>query len=235
MLLERPGKPLREVTKDIEEPSGTDLVIEVSACDICRTDRHIVDGEIISGRLPIVPGHEIVGRIVASGPAAQAFSIGERIGVPWLGGTDGSCSYCREGRENLCDRPTFTGFNRDGGYVTNVLAIPAFAFAFPRNSETSKLPLSCAPDSSAIAHSSSQEVPNVWASSASALPHITLPNSPLSRAAVPSHSQETAIFLVSNSHGILAATGPAVQRKTRPRSSTRRSSLHRPANSCSRH
>lgn len=144
MLLERPGKPLREVTRDIEEPSGTDLVIEVSACGMCRTDLHIVDGEI-SGRLPIVPGHEIVGRIVASGPAAQAFSIGERIGVPWLGGTDGSCSYCREGRENLCDRPTFTGFNRDGGYATHVLADSRFCVRIPEKfGDVEAAPLLCA-------------------------------------------------------------------------------------------
>ena len=144
MLLERPGEPLREVTRDIEEPSGTDLLIEVSACGMCRTDLHIVNGEI-RGRLPIVPGHEIVGRIVATGPAAPAFSIGERIGVPWLGGTDGSCSYCRDGRENLCDRPTFTGFNRDGGYASHVLADSRFCVSIPEKfGDVEATPLLCA-------------------------------------------------------------------------------------------
>lgn len=144
MLLERPGEPLREVTRDIEKPSGTDLVIKVSACGMCRTDLHIVDGEI-PGRLPIVPGHEIVGRIVATGPAAQAFSIGERIGVPWLGGADGSCSYCREGRENLCDRPTFTGFNRDGGYASHVVADSRFCVRIPEKfGDVEAAPLLCA-------------------------------------------------------------------------------------------
>ena len=144
MLLQRPGKPLREVSRDLEEPSGTDLLIKISACGMCRTDLHIVDGEI-RGRLPIVPGHEIVGHIVAKGPAAESFSIGERVGVPWLGGTDGACSYCRDGKENLCDRPTFTGFDRDGGYATHVLADSRFCVRIPEKfGDVEAAPLLCA-------------------------------------------------------------------------------------------
>ena len=128
MQLDRPGEPLREIRKELPEPSGTDLLIKVAACGVCRTDLHIVDGEI-RGALPIIPGHEIVGHVMALGPQAEGFAVGDRIGVPWLGGTDGTCFYCTHGQENLCDRPTFTGFSRDGGYATHVLADSRFCLA----------------------------------------------------------------------------------------------------------
>jgi propanol-preferring alcohol dehydrogenase len=144
MQLDGPGEPLHEVTKDIAEPSGTDLLVEVSACGVCRTDLHIVDGEI-HGALPIVPGPEIVGRVVALGPAAEGFAIGDRVGVPWLGGTDGTCFYCTHGMENLCDRPTFTGFTRDGGYASHVLADSRFCLPIPEKFEdVEAAPLLCA-------------------------------------------------------------------------------------------
>src|SRR5438477_11380049 len=130
MQLEHSGEPLREVTRELPGPQGSDLLIEVAACGVCRTDLHIVDGDI-SGTLPIVPGHEIVGRVIALGPEAEGFAIGDRIGVPWLGGTDGTCFYCTHGMENLCDRSTFTGFTRDGGYATHVFADSRFCLAVP--------------------------------------------------------------------------------------------------------
>jgi propanol-preferring alcohol dehydrogenase len=130
MQLDRAREPLREVERALPEPAGADLLIELAACGVCRTDLHIVDGDI-HGPLPIVPGHEIVGRVVAMGPKARDFAIGERIGVPWLGGTDGTCFYCTRGKENLCDEPVFTGFSRDGGYATSVLADSRYCLHIP--------------------------------------------------------------------------------------------------------
>jgi alcohol dehydrogenase, propanol-preferring len=130
MQLDAPRQRLREVARELSAPRGADLLIEVAACGVCRTDLHIVDGDI-HGHLPIVPGHEIVGWVIALGPEAVGFGIGERVGVPWLGGTDGSCFYCTHGLENLCDRPTFTGFTRDGGYATHVLADSRFCLPIP--------------------------------------------------------------------------------------------------------
>src|SRR5690348_1334861 len=130
MQLERPGEPLREISLELPDPAGPDLLLEISACGVCRTDLHIVDGDI-HGQLPIVPGHEIVGRIAALGPTARGFRVGDRVGVPWLGGTDGTCFYCAHGMENLCDHPTFTGFTRDGGYASHVLADSRYCLHIP--------------------------------------------------------------------------------------------------------
>src|SRR5437763_1160123 len=144
MQLDRPGEPLREVERALPEAEGTDLLIEVAACGVCRTDLHIVDGDI-HGLLPIVPGHEIVGRVLALSPDAEGFAPGDRIGVPWLGGTDGTCFYCTHGTENLCDRPTFTGFSRDGGYATHVLADSRFCLRIPDAfGDVEAAPLLCA-------------------------------------------------------------------------------------------
>lgn len=144
MQLDRPGEPLRQVVRELQEASGSDLLIEVAACGVCRTDLHIVDGEI-HGALPIIPGHQVVGRVVALGPHAEGFVEGERVGVPWLGGTDGSCFYCTHGMENLCDRPTFTGFTRDGGYATHAIADSHFCLRIPdRFGDVEAAPLLCA-------------------------------------------------------------------------------------------
>lgn len=144
MQLDRPGEPLREVSRNLPRPAGTDVLIAVTACGVCRTDLHILDGEI-HGRLPIVPGHEIVGRVAGLGPQAEGFAIGERVGVPWLGGTDGTCFYCRHHQENLCDEPTFTGFTRDGGYATHVLADSRFCLSLPATfADADAAPLLCA-------------------------------------------------------------------------------------------
>src|SRR5690349_16954516 len=144
MQLDRAGQALRQIEGEVPHPSGPDLLIEVAACGVCRTDLHIVDGEI-RGPLPIVPGHEIVGRVRVLGPQAQGFSVGDRVGVPWLGGTDGTCFYCTHGQENLCDRPTFTGFTRDGGYATHVLADSRFCLRIPDTfDDVDAAPLLCA-------------------------------------------------------------------------------------------
>lgn len=144
MQLNRAGEPLMMVERDLPRPAGPDLLIEIAACGVCRTDLHIVDGDI-RGQLPIVPGHEIVGRIVALGTEAEGFAIGGRVGVPWLGGTDGSCFYCAHGMENLCDRPAFTGFTRDGGYATHVVADSRFCLPVPEAfGDIEAAPLLCA-------------------------------------------------------------------------------------------
>jgi propanol-preferring alcohol dehydrogenase len=144
MQLDRPGEPLREVSKELPDPSGSDLLIEVAACGVCRTDLHIADGEIHAS-LPIVPGHEIVGRVIARGPGAEGFAVGDCLGVPWLGGADGTCSFCRHGMENLCDEPIFTGLTRDGGYATHVLADSRFCLSIPEQyGDVEAAPLLCA-------------------------------------------------------------------------------------------
>jgi propanol-preferring alcohol dehydrogenase len=144
MQFDRPGEPLREVEREPPEPHGSDLLLELAACGVCRTDLHIVDGEI-HGTLPIVPGHQIVGRVLSLGPETEGFAEGERIGVPWLGGTDGTCFYCTHGMENLCDRPTFTGFTRNGGYATHVVADSRFCLRIPgKYGDVEAAPLLCA-------------------------------------------------------------------------------------------
>ena len=115
----------------IPRPDDQQILIKVKACGVCRTDLHVVDGELHGGKMPIVPGHEIVGVIDAVGPKVHAFEIGQRVGVPWLGSTCGQCVYCRSGRENLCDRARFTGFDIDGGYAQFVVADARFCFSLP--------------------------------------------------------------------------------------------------------
>lgn len=105
-----------------------ELLVEVKACGVCRTDLHVVDGELEHPRLPLVPGHEIVGRVAGLGEGVSGFTLGERVGVPWLGATCGVCPYCRSGAENLCDAPVFTGYTRDGGYATHAVADARFCF-----------------------------------------------------------------------------------------------------------
>ncbi|HEV2816113.1 MAG TPA: zinc-dependent alcohol dehydrogenase family protein [Allosphingosinicella sp.] len=135
MQLDRAGEPLRMVERPVPEPGPGELLIEVAACGICRTDLHIVDGDI-EGPLPIVPGHEIVGRVVGTD---------QRVGVPWLGRTCGHCPFCRSGRENLCDEPAFTGFTRDGGFATHVVADARFCLPIPdAYGDVEAAPLLCA-------------------------------------------------------------------------------------------
>ena len=119
--------------------------IEVRACGVCRTDLHVVDGELPNAKLPIVPGHEIVGRIDAIGHGVAGLAIGARVGVPWLGRTCGHCQFCLSGRENLCDHPLFTGYTRDGGYATHVIANGRYTFKLPDSGDdVATAPLLCA-------------------------------------------------------------------------------------------
>ena len=144
MQLERPGEPLRGIDLPTPTPQDAELLIEVAACGVCRTDLHILDGEI-QEKLPIVPGHEIVGRVVALGPEAAGFALGDRVGVPWLGGTDRTCFYCTHDMENLCDRPSFTGFTRDGGYASHVVADSRYCLHLPESfGDVEAAPLLCA-------------------------------------------------------------------------------------------
>jgi propanol-preferring alcohol dehydrogenase len=144
MMLDAPGMPLRAVERDLPNPGRGELLIAVSACGVCRTDLHVVDGDI-HGSLPIVPGHEIVGRVEALGPDCEGFEIGGRVGVPWLARTCGTCPYCRTGQENLCDSPVFTGFTRDGGFATHCVADARFCFAIPgKYGDAEAAPLLCA-------------------------------------------------------------------------------------------
>jgi len=137
------GLELDEVAPPV--PGRGEILLEVSACGVCRTDLHIVDGELEGGRMPIVPGHEIVGTVVGRGQGAERFAEGERVGVPWLGWSCGSCAHCRAGRENLCDAARFTGFHRDGGYADYALADERFCFALPPAfGDAEAAPLLCA-------------------------------------------------------------------------------------------
>jgi alcohol dehydrogenase, propanol-preferring len=145
MVLDRPHTPLVPRQRPIPQPAAGEVLIEIEACGVCRTDLHVVDGELPHPKLPIVPGHEIVGRVVALGQGVDGLAPGERVGVPWLGWTCGVCPYCRSGRENLCDSPLFTGYTRDGGYATHTLADARFAFPLPENIDAAEAaPLLCA-------------------------------------------------------------------------------------------
>jgi len=145
MILDRPGQILRLVELSTPTPGPTQVLIEVRACGVCRTDLHVFDGELTQPRLPLVLGHEIVGVVVAKGAAVERFALGQRIGVPWLGRTCGSCNYCTSGSENLCDQAEFTGYTLNGGYAELTLAEAAYCFALPDDySDTEAAPLLCA-------------------------------------------------------------------------------------------
>src|ERR1700674_2297947 len=145
MVLERPRTPLVTQERPVPRPGPGEVLVEVKACGVCRTDLHVVDGELPDPKLPIVPGHEIVCRGVALGEGVAGVAIGARVGVPWLGWTCGTCPYCRRGQENLCDRALFTGYTRDGGYATHIVADARFCFALPPSGEAAALaPLMCA-------------------------------------------------------------------------------------------
>jgi len=145
MVLEEPRRPLVMRERPLPEPAADEILLEVAACGVCRTDLHLVDGELPNPKLPVVPGHEIVGRIAALGEGVTGLAIGQRIGVPWLGHTCGVCPYCRAARENLCDRPLFTGYTRDGGYATHAVADARYAFPLPeRMDDAGVAPLLCA-------------------------------------------------------------------------------------------
>ncbi len=147
MVSQVPGVPLVMEVRADPTPGPGEVVLRVSACGVCRTDLHVVDGDLARSR-PIIPGHEIVGRVQAIGAGVQGALLGARVGIAWLGRTCGVCPYCRAQRENLCDDPLFTGYTRDGGYATHVLADARFCFALPESEsdadDASIAPLLCA-------------------------------------------------------------------------------------------
>ena len=144
MVLDEPGRPLREAELPDPEPGPGELLLEVHACGVCRTDLHIRDGEVRGSRLPVVPGHQIVATVLAAGDGA-AHASGARVGIPWLGWTDGTCRFCTSGRENLCEHAQFTGLDRDGGYATRAVADARYAFALPSGfGDLEAAPLLCA-------------------------------------------------------------------------------------------
>jgi propanol-preferring alcohol dehydrogenase len=145
MVLQKPDEPLILSDLPEPEPAAGQVKIAVSACGLCRTDLHIVDGELEHPKLPLVPGHQIVGKVVAAGPDASRFQPGDRVGVPWLGWTCGECRQCRAGRENLCERASFTGYDIDGGLAEYAVADERFCFALPEGyHDLQAAPLLCA-------------------------------------------------------------------------------------------
>ncbi|GAA5183789.1 zinc-dependent alcohol dehydrogenase family protein [Niveibacterium umoris] len=145
MQLRQPGGPLVEIERSVPQPAYGQLLLRVEACGVCRTDLHLLDGELPQAVSPIVPGHEIVARVEAVGPGVSEFSRGQRVGVPWLGHTCGRCAYCLSGRENLCDDARFTGCQIDGGYAEYCVADARFCFPLPEGVDAASLaPLLCA-------------------------------------------------------------------------------------------
>jgi len=145
MMLNKLGAPLEWTELADRHPGPGEIRLKVSACGVCRTDLHVLDGELPNPQLPIIPGHEIVGRIDVLGSNVSGLQLGERVGVPWLGHTCGVCPYCAVQRENLCDRPLFTGYTRDGGFATAVIADARFAFPLGEvGNDISLAPLLCA-------------------------------------------------------------------------------------------
>jgi alcohol dehydrogenase, propanol-preferring len=145
MLLNVPGRPLDAADIPNRAPEPTEVLVKVHACGVCRTDLHVVDGELPNPKLPLVPGHEIVGTVVEIGREVRRFRVGDRVGVPWLGWTCGACAYCLSGRENLCDRAKFTGYQIDGGYAELTCADERYCFAVDGDSSDAEMaPLLCA-------------------------------------------------------------------------------------------
>ncbi|MFZ0564990.1 MAG: zinc-dependent alcohol dehydrogenase family protein [Chlamydiales bacterium] len=145
MVLTETGKPLQLKEIPTPQPNAEEVLIKVSVCGICRTDLHLIDGELPSPKLPIVPGHQIVGEIVALGEKVSHLQVGNRVGVPWLGGSCGQCEYCRKGQENLCDQAVYTGYQKDGGFAQFCVANARFTFPIPSSYPDSQAaPLLCA-------------------------------------------------------------------------------------------
>ena len=145
LALVRAGAPLQAIEREIPAPAGDEVLLRIQACGVCRTDLHIVDGDLALPELPRIPGHEVVGTVIGLGTGVQRFRIGDRIGVPWLGGTCQICRYCLSRRENLCDTPQFTGYTRDGGYAQHAVARADYCYAMPAGiDDVHAAPLLCA-------------------------------------------------------------------------------------------
>jgi propanol-preferring alcohol dehydrogenase len=145
MTVDPSSTQLQPASKPVPQATGCEVLVRVLACGVCRTDLHIIDGELPARRANLVPGHEVVGRVIANGPRARRFALGQRIGIPWLGRACGECPFCAMARENLCDQPVFTGYDRDGGFADYAAADERFCFALPdRYDDAHAAPLLCA-------------------------------------------------------------------------------------------
>jgi alcohol dehydrogenase, propanol-preferring len=145
MVLKAPRSPLQLEQRPTPSPRGGEILVRIAACGVCRTDLHIVDGDLHDTRLPAIPGHEIVGRIEALGEDVNEFATGSRVGIAWLGGTCGACTFCMSGHENLCDHASFTGYTRDGGFASHIVAAANYAFPIPGGlGDVEAAPLLCA-------------------------------------------------------------------------------------------
>src|SRR5206468_4743388 len=146
MVLDKPRQPLQ--LRDMEKPRASkgQLLVRIATCAVCRTDLHVVDGELPDPKLPLIPGHQIVGRVEEIGEDENSnFQVGDRVGIPWLGWTDGECVYCRSNRENLCDQARFTGYTIDGGYAEFTVAVARFGFDLSdRDDDVEDAPVLCA-------------------------------------------------------------------------------------------
>ncbi|MFN2149706.1 MAG: alcohol dehydrogenase catalytic domain-containing protein, partial [Anaerolineales bacterium] len=145
MVFKQAGEPLERMELPVPEPGPHQILIKVLACGVCHTDLHIVDGELEHPKLPLIPGHEIIGLVARLGEAATRYQPGDRVGVPWLGYTDQTCRFCQRGQENLCDHPEFTGYTIDGGFAEYTVADERFCFPVPESySSPEAAPLLCA-------------------------------------------------------------------------------------------
>ncbi|MDB6109703.1 MAG: zinc-binding alcohol dehydrogenase family protein [Pedosphaera sp.] len=145
MLMKGPRQPLQMVDLPMPKPGSGQVLVHVHACAVCRTDLHVIDGELANPKLPLILGHEIVGRVAERGEGAKRFQVGDRVGIPWLGWTDGTCRFCRSQRENLCENAKFTGYTIDGGYAEYTVADERFCFPLPAiYTDVEAAPLLCA-------------------------------------------------------------------------------------------
>lgn len=145
MVLDSPGSPLRETDIPAPSPGPGQVLVDVTVCGVCRTDLHVLDGDLKEPKLPIVPGHQIVGRVAGWGDGVDGFTLGQRVGIPWLGGSCGSCDHCHRGEENLCDASRYTGYQIDGGFAERCVADAGFCFPIPRGyPDLQAAPLLCA-------------------------------------------------------------------------------------------
>jgi propanol-preferring alcohol dehydrogenase len=232
MVLDAPGTPLVMRERPVPEPGIGEILLEVAACGVCRTDLHVVDGELTGPKLPIVPGHEIVGRIAALGPRVAGFRTGERVGVPWLAATCGVCPYCRADRENLCDAPLFTGYTRDGGYATHAVADARFCFPLDEAADPAAIaPWLCAGLIGWRSYRMAGEGEALGLYGFGAAAHILRRLRP-GRAGASMPSRAPGTRKVSASPARSALCGPAHRTSCRPSRSMRRSSSRRSGRSC---
>jgi propanol-preferring alcohol dehydrogenase len=234
MLLEKIGAALQPTEQDDPVPGDGEVRLRIEACAVCRTDLHVVDGDLPNPKLPLVPGHEIVGVVDRVGAGVDASRVGRRVGVPWLGHTCGSCAYCVGGRENLCDSPGFTGYTRDGGFATHVVADAAFAFDLDPDADPVALaPLLCA---ALIGWRSLEKAGDGrrlgiygFGAAAHIIAQVAIWQGRGGRSS-PSRAPGTAKRRVS--HGSWGRPGPAARTSNPVSRSTRRSSSHRSATWC---